>query len=355
MLSVIIPVYNAAVFLPRCLESLIGQTYQNLEVICVDDGSSDNSLEILQQYADRDSRIKVIHQENAGVSAARNAGLDVATGEYVTFVDADDWLELDAYEKIVSHMREGVDLVCFGTIVEGDSKEEEMADKERYYGLKYKGCVNCGTKEIMGTDAGVWNKLYRRTVMEHWGIRFPFGLAYGEDACFFVMYASVCRETYFLHERLYHYWVHPASAMARAKKKNVRCIDHLKAVEVMNNFWSDKELAGNRRKLLETAMVQWYNFAQDFTPDEMDVEVDELAYRMARSMGFLRKKEYETIRRLRKLHQRRFERFFHWYVANRECYGLIGLSIYSITYEADRNVHRLMGRVLKTVKQDDLA
>lgn len=93
------PVYNVARFLPRCLGSLIGQTYKELEIICVNDGSCDGSAAILDQYAAKDARIKVIHQENSGVSAARNRGIEAATGELITFVDADDWLEPDAYEK----------------------------------------------------------------------------------------------------------------------------------------------------------------------------------------------------------------------------------------------------------------
>ena len=98
VISIIVPVYNVAPFLSRCLDSLVGQTYENLEIICVDDGSTDGSAAILDACAAKDSRIKVIHQENAGVSVARNRGLDAATGEFVTFVDADDWLEPDADE-----------------------------------------------------------------------------------------------------------------------------------------------------------------------------------------------------------------------------------------------------------------
>ncbi|MBO4675413.1 MAG: glycosyltransferase [Elusimicrobiaceae bacterium] len=102
LISVIVPIYNVAPWLPRCLDSIVGQTYKNLEILLIDDGSTDNSLEICQQYAEKDPRIKVIHQENKGVSAARNAGLDVATGEFISFVDPDDWLEKNCYQQVMS-------------------------------------------------------------------------------------------------------------------------------------------------------------------------------------------------------------------------------------------------------------
>lgn len=98
LLSVIVPVYNVSDYLGQCLESIIHQTYTNLEIILVNDGSTDNSGEICDTYAKRDKRIKVIHKENGGLSSARNAGMAVMTGTYVAFVDSDDWLELDAYE-----------------------------------------------------------------------------------------------------------------------------------------------------------------------------------------------------------------------------------------------------------------
>lgn len=100
LITVIVPVYNVEKYLRRCLDSIIGQTYQNLEILCIDDGSIDNSGEICEQYAARDARIKVIHQENQGLSTARNRGLDTATGEYIAFVDSDDYIAADVLEQL---------------------------------------------------------------------------------------------------------------------------------------------------------------------------------------------------------------------------------------------------------------
>ena len=102
-ISVIVPVYNCAPYVERCIRSILEQTYSNLEIICVDDGSSDDSGKILDVLACEDARIRVIHQKNTGASAARNAGIDVATGELITFVDSDDAIEPDMYETLIPH------------------------------------------------------------------------------------------------------------------------------------------------------------------------------------------------------------------------------------------------------------
>ena len=114
LISVIVPVYNAAPWLRRCLDSICCQSYSNLEILCINDGSTDNSAVILDEYAAKDNRIRVITQQNAGLSAARNAGLENATGEWVTGVDADDYITPDVYEKAVACIAASVDMVAFG-------------------------------------------------------------------------------------------------------------------------------------------------------------------------------------------------------------------------------------------------
>ena len=98
-ISVIVPIYNVSNYLKRCLDSLIRQTLKDIEIICINDGSSDNSLEILVQYSQKDSRIKIINQENRGVSEARNSGINIAQGEFLSMVDPDDWIENNLYAK----------------------------------------------------------------------------------------------------------------------------------------------------------------------------------------------------------------------------------------------------------------
>ena len=115
LISVIIPVYNVEPYLPKCLESVCNQTYDNLEIILIDDGSTDNSGQICDMWAERDSRIVVIHKENGGVSAARNDGLKRAKGELIGFVDSDDWVEPSMYKKLFSAIGD-TDMACCGYV-----------------------------------------------------------------------------------------------------------------------------------------------------------------------------------------------------------------------------------------------
>lgn len=110
ILSIIVPVYNVEQYLPRCIDSILEQTFQNFELILVDDGSKDKSGEICDEFAKKDNRIIVIHQENKGVNTARNAGLDIATGSYITFVDSDDWIQPDSYCKSIGLMETNRDI-----------------------------------------------------------------------------------------------------------------------------------------------------------------------------------------------------------------------------------------------------
>ena len=126
LLSVIVPIYNVEEYLEKCLDSIINQTYKNLEIILVDDGSPDKCPQICDEYAKKDDRIVVIHKENGGVSSARNLGLDIAKGEFITFVDSDDWIDETMYEKMMlKQAEENLDLVFtrYKTIKNGSIKK----------------------------------------------------------------------------------------------------------------------------------------------------------------------------------------------------------------------------------------
>ena len=130
-LSVIIPVYNAEKYLCKCIESLLSQTYTNLEIILVDDGSKDDSLSICREYEKADSRVKCFHKENGGLSSARNYGLDRATGEYITFVDSDDVISLDFFSSAVNTMAKTNADIAYGLMtIQGGSRLAELPHKE---------------------------------------------------------------------------------------------------------------------------------------------------------------------------------------------------------------------------------
>ena len=175
LISVIVPVYNVEEFLPKCVDSLLTQTYRNLEIILVDDGTKDNSGEICDAYAARDSRIRVIHKENGGLSSARNAGIDIAGGEYLSFVDSDDWIEPQTYEWMLELVRKyDVKLVCAGRY-----------DVKYTSGKKTKGLCPPREEVITGEelvrrifrwdniDSAACDKLYHRSLFRE--IRYPLG------------------------------------------------------------------------------------------------------------------------------------------------------------------------------------
>ena len=138
LISVIVPVYNVAEYLSRCVDSILAQSYGNLQIILVNDGSSDDSGRICEEYAKKDTRIQVIHQKNGGLSSARNAGLDVSSGQYVGFVDSDDWIEPEMYEEMLALMeRNAAQLVCAGRYdVDGDTGKKTIG-----LGPKQQACV----------------------------------------------------------------------------------------------------------------------------------------------------------------------------------------------------------------------
>ena len=173
LISVIIPVYNVEKYLHRCLDSVIAQTYQNLEIICVDDGSIDDSGKICDQYAVRDARIKVIHQENQGPSAARNRGLDATEGEYIAFVDSDDYILEDMYKKMLDKLLNyNVDLcVCQWQYEFSDGRQvvKKKNIDPTIYGrktsLEFARFLYRGNYEN-GVVVAAWNKLYRRALLD---------------------------------------------------------------------------------------------------------------------------------------------------------------------------------------------
>ncbi len=206
LISVIIPVYNVEEYIEKCLRSIINQTYNNLEIIVVNDGSTDNSGKIISEIAKEDERIIIIEQENCGVVTARNKGIETATGVYVAFVDADDWIESDMYEKMLAAIHE-VDLVCTSYVVHTGDKEIIQYDYSK-----------CGEYELnsmygnlmrMGANVGVapylWNKLFRMDLVKKVYKKIDTSIRFGEDAVFVYLYLMHCKNVNIIDVKGYHY------------------------------------------------------------------------------------------------------------------------------------------------------
>ena len=185
LISIIVPVYGIEKYLAECVDSILSQTYENLEVILVDDESPDNCPKICDEWAKKDSRIKVIHKENGGVSSARNIGLDNATGEYIAFVDSDDFLDLDYYEK----MFEDVDFSNVDLVVSNTRKVRDDNMKEGAFFNKETININ-NQKELcefakQGFLFQLWNKIYKKNLIKQ---KFDESVVIGEDKIFNLNY-----------------------------------------------------------------------------------------------------------------------------------------------------------------------
>ena len=260
-LSVIIPVYNVEEYLAGCLDSVIAQTYENLEIICVDDGSTDNSPAILRQYADRDARIRIITQKNMGQSVARNAGLAAATSEYIAFIDSDDTLHPETYMRAIAQMAPDIDWVQFGIRVVGDSDAERQANDNEYYRVKYSGKNAITTDLILCNDVSPCNKIFRKSIIDKYGIDFPVGLRY-EDAYFCFVYGMRSRNGFFIQDRFYNYFRHAGSIMHQTRSVSFSVsIDHLKIAIRLYEYLRKYDLFDMYRNFYGHVFFSWFDFA----------------------------------------------------------------------------------------------
>lgn len=202
--SIIVPIYNAEKTISRCVESILSQTYSDFELILVDDGSSDYSLDICNNYEQQDSRVKVFTQKNAGPSSARNTGLKESTGKWISFVDSDDWIDGNHIEELLSATTEETGMAVCGYILENSVINKPIAFRpEKITGLKSiadfligKMCYQYGL---------VWNKIFRGDVIRLNKIQFPEGILLGEDVYFVTQYLCHIDSIIITDKISYHY------------------------------------------------------------------------------------------------------------------------------------------------------
>lgn len=244
-LSVIVPVYNVEPYLRRCIDSIINQTYKNLEIILVDDGSPDNCGQICDEYANKDSRIIVIHQKNSGASVARNVGMDIASGEYISFVDSDDRISLDMYKDMINILEcNDLDIVCCKDYrVVGSRIYNESGTGE----LKILGHDEILYKALLDYEIMPCNKVYRYNITRN--VRFPEGRMFEDSATSYLFFDNA-KKVGMLDKAYYYYYKNPNSvtqtsfkAKARydcvlayierlefAEKNNINCINECKSL-----------------------------------------------------------------------------------------------------------------------------
>lgn len=204
-ISIIVPVYKVEKYLNRCIDSILNQSYKNIEVILVDDGSPDNCGKICDEYLLKDNRIRVIHKENGGLSSARNAGLDIATGDYIGFVDSDDWIEPKMYETLIENVIKYNAQISVGGVVDLlEEGNKYTSIKSTFDGNIKIECLNKedAMKKFFLGSWSAWDKIYKREVHEK--IRFPEG-EINEDEAIAMQILDNCEKIVYTNEVFYNY------------------------------------------------------------------------------------------------------------------------------------------------------
>lgn len=222
--SVIVPVYNIANYVDACVKSILNQTYPDLQIVLVNDGSTDNSLSIINKYRE-DNRVLIVNKQNGGLSSARNEGLKYATGEYIAYLDGDDWLEKDAFQIVADAiLRYGdVDMVLYPYNKAYENGNKDLVD----YEFSSKGVVNGQTFfEKSSYKVTAWSKIYRRTYLDKCNLLFLEGRVH-EDISYTIPLVWRAEKVLYIEKPLYNYRQdRPGSIMAKVKEKNVDDFTH---------------------------------------------------------------------------------------------------------------------------------
>lgn len=218
LISIIVPIYKVEEYFDRCIKSIVNQTYKNLEIILVDDGSPDNCPKLCDEWAKKDKRIKVIHKENSGVSEARNTGIDNANGEFICFVDSDDYLQLDFIEKLISkQIVTNADIVyCKYNLFDASGKFVKVNEDELELFISSNDIKYLYTSKIA---CAVWRKIYRINIIKNQ--RFRSDLRYGEDLYFTTELTLKNIKTAYVNEYLYNYFINNSSVTHVYSVKNI--------------------------------------------------------------------------------------------------------------------------------------
>lgn len=276
LISVIIPVYNPGKHLRDCLNSIIGQTYKNLEIILIDDGSTDGSGVVCDELAQKDSRVICIHQSNSGVSKARNRGLEIARGEYIHFPDSDDYLELDAYEYLISLMNlHQCEVVNFEHFVTYADREIAHSFKQDRYGIF---SVEGTHKQFMNGVQFCCNKLFHKKLImgenEEDRLFFREDIYRGEDTLFAAYAIERAKKIWFDARPLYHY-VQSEESACRGKFRKTQ-LSILKLYEAYEPLYKQKypEIWSDFLLFMEGALIGIY---YDMWADKSDFKEESLS------------------------------------------------------------------------------
>lgn len=251
--SIIVPIYNVEKYLDRCMESLVNQTLKDIEVIMVDDGSPDRCPQMCEEWAKKDSRIKVVHKKNGGLGFARNSGLDVATGKYVAFVDSDDFVKTDMYEKLYEQVEQyQADTIFCGLYKYwNDDKIIENRHVDKLTVFEGQSLVNLsldfvgspiGVKKDWKYEMSVWHGLYSNNIIKQHAIRFRSEREIlSEDIVFQELYLPYAKKTVYVPESYYYYCFNNGGSLTHAKYDSSRYTRMVKLFHCLCNLTRDRD------------------------------------------------------------------------------------------------------------------
>lgn len=289
LVSVIVPIYNVEDYIDECILSITNQSLKDIEIICVDDGCQDSSIEKVIKYWEKDPRINLIHQFNRGLSGARNYGLHSSHASYVMFCDSDDKYELnmceELYKSITLHK---ADLAACSMQLVYYTSFDKRRDDRLYYSLKYTGMHDIDESILAETDDSVCNKIFRRSLIEKYDLHFPEGLKY-EDYYFTKSYMLLSKNIYYVDKQLYIYIRRPGSIMTSTfSQKSYGALDHMIVyLWLFDDFNKKYDLVRKYPDYFTNEFIGMYNVSKRYLPEQGKTVLNDIV------KNFLRKnKDY---------------------------------------------------------------
>jgi glycosyltransferase involved in cell wall biosynthesis len=284
--SMIVPIYNVEKYLRRCLDSLLAQTFRDIEIICVNDGSKDGCAVILDEYVDKDSRINVVHQVNGGLSAARNTGLAHATSPYVMFLDSDDEYHPEMCARMFDAIKSGdCDFARCGVELVRAKPDVCTAVNDSYFNLSIgDGFVSLSDSLTKMIDSCVTNKIFRRDLIVKYNILFPINLIH-EDSCFYLKYAMVSNSAWILSAKLYRYILRDNGIMSQQGKLKKQALDYIRILDDIYAFMQRNGLWEKKAELFFKFYAYFFNIAYHSMPGEFKDECYDLALPLLNKIG----------------------------------------------------------------------
>ena len=264
-ISIIIPVYNAEKYISRCLDSILNQTFKDIEIICINDNSYDNSVSVLKEYSQKDKRIKVFdNTENIGAALSRNTGIDNAKGEYIYFIDSDDYIDSNYLENMLSVIeKEKCDIILNLSILSESHGNSVLYKHPSMPEINPRGEYLDKISVIHNTPCFIWARLFRRSFLDKYHLRYID--THADDVVFNTIVNMYCQKTFVFFGENYHYTVNNEGMTGQVTASDIKDLEHIKAYSKIYDYLKEHDKLDNRLKLFRV-----YPFFKVDTEEKFD-------------------------------------------------------------------------------------